>query len=74
MAKVPLGCILKVLVAAKAVAGVHDEGLPSMVLLTHIQALIDAKVLYSSIEGGFQVRNKQLWVDVVQEPGKVMTV
>lgn len=27
-------------------AGVHDEGLPSMVLLTHIQALVDAEVLY----------------------------
>lgn len=33
------------LVAAKAVAGVHDEGLPSMVVLTHIQAVINAEVL-----------------------------
>lgn len=34
------------LVATKTVAGIHDERLPSMVLLTHIQALIDTKVLY----------------------------
>lgn len=27
-------------------AGVHDEGLPSVVVLTDIQALIDAEVLY----------------------------
>lgn len=33
------------LIAPKAVAGIHDEGLPSMVVLTHIQASINAKVL-----------------------------
>lgn len=32
------------LVAAQAVAGVHDEGLPPVVVLTHIQTLIDAEV------------------------------
>lgn len=34
------------LVAAKVMAGVHDEGLSSLVVLTHVQALIDAEVLY----------------------------
>lgn len=33
------------LIATEAMAGIHDEGLPSMVVLTHIQALINAKVL-----------------------------
>lgn len=32
------------LVAAKAMAGVHDEGLPPVVVLPHIQALVDAEV------------------------------
>lgn len=32
------------LVATKAVAGVHDEGLPPVVVLPHIQALVDAEV------------------------------
>lgn len=45
MAKFLLGCVLKVLVASEAVAGVHNERLPSMVVFTHIQTLIDAKVL-----------------------------
>lgn len=34
------------LVATKTVAGIHDERLLSMVLLTHIQALVDTEVLY----------------------------
>lgn len=29
---------------------------------------------HSSVEGGLQVRNKHLWVDIVQVPGKVVTV
>ena len=33
------------LVAAKAMAGVHDEGLSSIVILSHIQAMIRAEVL-----------------------------
>lgn len=35
-------------------AGVHDEGLPPTVVLAHVQALIDAKVLYlqNSEQGG----------------------
>lgn len=32
------------LVATQAVAGVHDEGLPPVVVLTHIQTLIGAEV------------------------------
>lgn len=33
------------LVATEAVARVHDEGLPSSVVLTHVQALTKAEVL-----------------------------
>lgn len=29
---------------------------------------------HGSVEGGLQVRNKHLWVDIVQVPGKVATV
>lgn len=33
------------LIAAKVVADIHDEGLPSAVVLTYIQTLIGAQIL-----------------------------
>lgn len=74
MAEVPLGGVLKVLIAAEVVADIHDERLSSTVVLTDIQTLTGAEILDGSKEGGVQVGDKHLWVDIVQVPGKVVTV
>lgn len=35
-------------------------------------ATVMFRLTYSSIEGGVQVRDKHLWVDIVQVPGEIV--